>query len=169
MPKSLEIKKPKLVAGLLREMSGGEPVLFSTNACDKEAWRPHVCGRKWPLRFLLMLKKEWMRKRSDILLDFEGERAHQICSFTWADNFWVVSHSTETLEQMSRDLVEEASRWDLVPKATSLWWTSTYDSEEKIDMILGAASGCYKFPLSEGKFKMLGCAMNRQGLSHDAI
>ena len=46
-----------------------------------------------------------------------------------------MSHSQENLEQMRRDLIEEASRWSLVPKPVCLWWTSTYDSEEKVDMI----------------------------------
>ena len=103
-----------------------------------------------------------MKKRRGILLDLEGERVHQICGFLWADNFWIMSHSKENLEQMLRDLIEEASRWYLVPKPASLWWTSTYDSEEKSDMILGISTGCYKFPF-EDKFKILGCAVNRQG------
>ena len=47
-----------------------------------------------------------------------------------------MSHLNEKLEQLLRDLIEEASRWDLEPKPASLWWTSTYESEEKIDMIL---------------------------------
>ena len=34
---------------------------------------------------------------------------------------------------------------DLEPKPASLWWTSTYDSEEKSDMNVGTSSGCYKF------------------------
>ena len=56
-----------LIAALLREMSGLEgkamfkcvesSLFFSINAGDKEAWRPHVCGRKWPLRFWPMWKK----------------------------------------------------------------------------------------------------------------
>ena len=46
-------------------------------------------------------------------------------------------------------LIEEASRWDLVPKPASLWWTRTYDSEEKVNMILVTTSGCYKFPCEE--------------------
>ena len=88
-----------------------------------------------------------MKKRMGVLPDFEFERAHQICSFMWADNFWVVAHPIENLEQMLRDLIEEAEKWDLVPKPTSLWWTSSY----------------------EVKFKILGSAMNLQGKSHDAI
>ena len=55
------------------------------------------------------------------LAALEGERAHQICSFMCADNFWIMSPSKENLEQMLRDLLDEASRWDLVPKPVSLW------------------------------------------------
>ena len=60
-------------------------------------------------QILADVEEEWMRKRSGILLDLEGERAHQICSFMWADNCWIVSHSKENLQQMLRDLIEEAS------------------------------------------------------------
>ena len=46
----------------------------------------------------------------------------------WADNFWIISHSKKHLEQMLKDLVEEAAKVDLEPKPVSLWWTSTYAS-----------------------------------------
>ena len=48
-----------------------------------------------------------------------------------ADNFWLVSHSKKNLKEMLQDIIEEARRWDLLPKAASLWWTSTYEAEEK--------------------------------------
>ena len=54
--------------------------------------------------------RDLFKKRMGILTDFEGEKAHQICSFMWADNFWIMSHSKKNLEQMLRDLIEEASR-----------------------------------------------------------
>ena len=103
-----------------------------------------------------------------ILLDLDGERAHQICSFIWADIFFDHVALREDLEQTSRDLFEETNRWDLEPKPASLWRTSAYDSEEKIDMNLGTESGCCTFPF-EDTFKILGCAMSRQGKAHDAI
>ena len=71
------------------------------------------------------------------------------------------------LEQMLRDLIEEAGRWDLVPKPTSLW-TGTYDPEERIDVSIHTTTGCHKFPFEE-KFRILGYAMIRQGKSDDAI
>ena len=72
------------------------------------------------------------------------------------------------LEQMLRDLIEEAGRCDLVPKPTSLWWTGTYDPEERIDVSIYTTTGCHKFPFEE-KFRILGNVMNRQGKSDDAI
>ena len=78
-------------------------------------------------------------------MDFEDARAQQICSCMWSDNFWILSRSKKNLEQMLRDLAEEANRWDLVPKLASLWWTSTYDLEESVDMTNYTKSGCHKF------------------------
>ena len=74
----------------------------------------------------------------------------------------------KNLEQVLRDLISEAGSWDLVPKPTSLWWTSTYDPEERFDMTIYTTSGCHKFPFEE-KFKILGYAMSWQGKSHGAI
>ena len=73
----------------------------------------------------------------------------------WADDFWITPHRKENVEQTLRDLDEEASRRDLEPKPASLWWTSTYDSEEKSDVNLGTTSGCYTYPFEE-KTKILG-------------
>ena len=91
------------------------------------------------------MEEEWIKKRRVFTLDMEGERAHQICSFLWADNFWIMSHSKEHLEQMLRDHIEEANK----------------------RRYLGT-TGCDKFPL-EDTFKMLGCAVNRQGETCDAV
>ena len=48
-----------------------------------------------------------------LLLDFKGETSHQICSFVWTDNFWIMSHFQRNLERMLRDLIEHAQKWDL--------------------------------------------------------
>ena len=61
-----------------------------------------------------------VRKNGGTRMDFEGEKAHQICSFMWVDNFWIMSHSEKNLEQMLRNMIEKVSRWDLVPKTASL-------------------------------------------------
>ena len=81
------------------------------------------------------------KKRCSYDIDTEGGGEHQICSFMWADNFWIMSHSKKHLEQMLKDLIEEAAEVDLEPKPASLWWTSTYASEDMEDMILGTLKG----------------------------
>ena len=48
-----------------------------------------------------------------LFLDFEDEKAHQIRSVMWADNFWLLSYSKKTLEEMLQDIIEDARRWDL--------------------------------------------------------
>ena len=55
-----------------------------------------------------------MKQRRGVLMDVDGEGGgeHQICSFMWADNFWIMSHSKEHLEQMLKDLIEEAAKVD---------------------------------------------------------
>ena len=49
-----------------------------------------------------------------------------------------------------------------------LWWTSTCASEEKEEKILGTSTGCYKLPF-EDEFRILGCVINLQGKTCDAV
>ena len=74
----------------------------------------------------------------------------------------------EKLEQMLRDLIEAAEKWDVAPKLASLWWTSTYEEEERSEVPVATTGLMYNFPCEE-KFKILGCAMNSQGTTLDAI
>ena len=69
---------------------------------------------------------------------------------------------------MLRHLIEEVGQWDLVPKPASLWWTTTYEPEVRCDLSIDTKSGRQKFPF-EVEFKILGCAMNKQGKTQDAI
>ena len=94
-------------------------------------------------QLLANVEEIWTRKRKGILLDFEG--AHQICSFMWAGDFWIMSHSKRNLEQMIRGLIEEAAGWDLTPKPASLRWTSSCEPEEKGDLSTDTKSGCHRF------------------------
>ena len=86
----------------------------------------------------------------------------------WADNFWIMSHSISHLEQTLRDLIQEAEKWDLAPKPASLWWTSTYDSEEVIVLSINTKTGRHRFTFEE-EFKILGCTAKRQGKTHDCL
>ena len=106
-------------------LNAWKAVSLSIDACDTQ--------------ILANVEEEWMKQRNGVLMDVETEGGgeHQICSFMWADNFWIISHSKKQLEQMLKDLIEGAAEGDLEPKPASLWWTSTYASEEKEEMSLG--------------------------------
>ena len=122
-----------------------------------------VAPRMWQkmaTQILADVEEEWMKRRTGVPMDIGegGGGEHQICSFMWADNFWIVSQSKNHLEQMLKDLVEETAKVDLEPKLASLWWTITYASEEKKDMVWGTE-----------EFKILRCLMNRQGKTCDAV
>ena len=86
----------------------------------------------------------------------------------WADNYWVMSHLKAHLEQMIKDLIQEAERRDLEPKPASLWWTSTYDSEEKMDLSIDTKTRRHRKPF-EDNFKVLGFTLNRQGKTQDSL
>ena len=47
--------------------------------------------------------------------------------------------------------VDEAEKWDLAPKTASLWWTSTYQEEERSEMLIATHGLLYAFH-SEEKF-----------------
>ena len=38
---------------------------------------------------------------------------HQVCSFMWADKYWILSHKKENAEHMMKELVEEVDTWDM--------------------------------------------------------
>ena len=65
-------------------------------------------------------------------------------------------------------LILEAEMWNLAPKPTSLWWTSTFGSEEKIDLSIDTKTRRHRF-LFEEKFKIFGCTMNRQWKTHECL
>ena len=163
-----------LIAALLREMSGleGKAMFeyvessFAFNRCFRQgSVEVPSLWQKMATQLLANVEETWTRKRMGILLDLEGLKKHQICSFMWTDNFWIMPHSKRNLEQMLKDLNQEAERWDLAPKPASLWWTSTY-SEDKIDMSIDTKTGRHRF-LFEEHFKILGCTMNRQRKTHE--
>ena len=95
-------------------------------------------------QLLANAEESWTRKSLGILLDFEGQTAHQICSLMWSDNFLIMSHSTRILEQMLRDLIEEAEKWDLAPEPASLWETSTYEEEESSEVLVATHGLMYR-------------------------
>ena len=66
-----------------------------------------------------------------------------------------MSYSKFHLEQVIKDLIQKAEKWDLAQKPASLWWTSTYDSEEKVDFSIDTKTGRHRIPFEE-KFRILG-------------
>ena len=60
--------------------------------------------------------KGWKEKQWVFTSLSELEDSHQVCSFMWADNYWILSHKKENAEQMTKELVEEVERWDMAPK-----------------------------------------------------
>ena len=70
-------------------------------------------------------------------------------------NFWIMSHSKEHMEQMLRDLIEDANKLDLEPKPASLWWTSTHASEEPNDMMLGTSKTQKKHLQKKSKYSVV--------------
>ena len=73
----------------------------------------------------------------------------QICSFMWGDNFWIMSHSERNLEQMPHDLIAEAEKWDLASETASLWWTSTFEEEERSEVLVVTNGLMHRFTLEE--------------------
>ena len=129
-----------LIAALLREMSELSGTASFESVESRFSFRCLRQGsveaprllQKMASQILANVEEEWMMKRKGVPMDVE-EGVHQICSF--------MSRSKEHLEQMLKDLLEEAGKVDLEPKPASLWWTSTYASD-KSDMILGTSQGC---------------------------
>ena len=94
-----------LIAAFLREMSerSGKPTFecvessFDFNGClrqgsvDAPRW-----WQKMATQILAIVEEKWMKNKRGILLKVEEEGVHQICSFMWAYNFWIKSHSKKS-------------------------------------------------------------------------
>ena len=52
-----------------------------------------------------------------------------------------MTHSKVHLEQMMREFIEEAERYDLEPKPASLWWSCTCADDTREDMMIKTAYG----------------------------
>ena len=101
-------------------------------------------------------------------IDRQQEGYHQICSFRWADNYWILSHSKTHLAQMMMYLTEEAEEWDLEPKLASLWWTRTCASEEKKENTICTRTWRHRI-LFEKSFKILGYSCDQAGKTQDCL
>ena len=142
----------------------GEQLQLQEMFTTKEAWKPHACGRRWQPRCWPVWRKSGWRKRSSL----GPQERRDTSNMQFYVSRPLLDHVT-----LDRKFGTDVTRpcWrskQMGPRTSTLWWTSTYDSEEKSDMNLGTTSGCCKFPF-EDKFKILGCAMNRDGKTYDAV
>ena len=60
-----------------------------------------------------------------------------------------LSHSKSHSEQVLKDLIQETAKWDLEPKPASLWWTSTYGSEERQELTIDTETGSHRTHFEE--------------------
>ena len=101
------------------------------------------------MQILWNVEPEWKRNKMGFHLESGHVGYHQICSFMWANKFWILFHTTIHLEQMTKELVEEAERWGLEPKLASLWWTSAYADEKKEGMMIKKNTGPDNIPFEK--------------------
>ena len=94
-------------------------------------------------QLLANVDENWTNKRIGILLRL-GRRMETSDMQFHVGRQDIMFHSKSNSEQIIRDLIEEAEKWDLAP--ASLWWTSTHVPEERCDLSFDTKSGRHKFP-----------------------
>ena len=120
-----------ITAASLREMAGWkrsgylrecrEQVPVSRAASARRVLKLLGCGSKWQCRTCGTLKKSGRGQVWVFLVTHDMEA--------------VIKLAASDLEQMMKDLTEEAERWDLEPKPASLWWARTFADEKIEDML----------------------------------
>ena len=84
---------------------------------------------------LCKVEEDWKKRKMELQIgpDLMGPIKHAAsCELTKR----ILTPSKETLEQMMKELVDEASKWDLEPKPTSLRWTGTHADEVLEDIVV---------------------------------
>ena len=102
------------------------------------------------------------------MLKGKEERASNLQFYVGRQPLDHIPTHKSTWSKCYKTFIEETVEVDLELKPASLWWTITFASEEKDDMIPSTSKGCYKFSF-EDEFRILGCVMNRQGKTCDAV
>ena len=90
------------------------------------------------------------------------------CAVLWADNCWIMSHSKTRLDQMMKDLNDEAEGRNLEPKPPSLWRTSTCVSEMTEDITICTRTGRHRKPF-ERSFRIFGLHLNQAGKTQSCL
>ena len=63
---------------------------------------------------------------------------------------------------MVNDIIEELLNLDMEPKPESLWWTSSYEEEDKLTLQVGGGGKDWELPFRE-VFEVLGYRFQRDG------
>ena len=64
-------------------------------------------------QMLWNVERSWKARRMGIHIQYGLEDSHQICSFMWADNYWVLVAQEGSADQMVKELMGEVGRWDM--------------------------------------------------------
>ena len=73
---------------------------FTFNRCLRQG--SIEAPRLWQMmatQLLAAVEGRWTKKRMGVLMEIEGEKASQLCSSVWADNFWIMSQSKRILSK----------------------------------------------------------------------
>ena len=115
---------------------------------------PVLWGR-WPSTCFGKLKKDGKPEDGDCHLGGggggggESDNEYVLRSMMWADNNWLFCHSREILVHMVNGFVEELLNLDRNPKPESLWWTSSYEEEDKLTLQVGGGGKDWELPFRE--------------------
>ena len=129
-----------IVPALLRGMAGleGQAVFdcvasnFSFNRCLRQGGVevPRL-WQKMATRLLANVEETWAKKRMGAFLELEGQGHNRHAVFCGPTTFGLCPTPKVTSNRCCGICLEKAEKWDSAPKPTSLWWTSTYDPEER--------------------------------------
>ena len=106
--------------------------------------------QKMATQILANVDEEWMKQRKGVLMGIEPEReVHQICSFIWADNFWIMSRSKKHLEQMLKYLMKKRLKWIWSPNLQACGGRAHMLLKKRRISFWVHQKGCEKFPLKK--------------------
>ena len=97
------------------------------------------------------------RKETVIWREFDNE--YVLRSVMWADNCWLFCRDREFLVHMVNEIIEELLKLDIEPMPESLWWTSSFEEEDKLTLKVGGRGKDWDLPFRE----VLGYRFQRDG------
>ena len=77
--------------------------------------------QKMAMQLLAKVEEDWVLKGNRHLFGLGMAEGTSDLKFHVADNFWIMSRPKSDVEQMLKDLIQEAEEWDLAPKPACLW------------------------------------------------